>query len=98
MIRTEILNDGGVFGRFATPDRAAPSGDEIERVGPMEVDAFAREALKRVARNQEIIVLPRKWAILDRIDRLFPSFLPWFSGRRFLAEYQRTATENPSPD
>ncbi len=98
VIRTEILNDGGVFGRFATPDRAAPSGNEIERLGPMEVDAFARAALGRVARNQEIIVLPRKWAILDRIDRFFPGFLPWLSGRRFLAEYERAAAENRSTD
>ena len=90
-IRTEILQDGGVFGRFATGKSGTLQQEEIERARPMDVDAFAAAALARVAANDEIIILPRMWRIFERLDRLFPRFISAFSGRRFLAEFERMA-------
>lgn len=90
VIRTEILNDGGVFGKFALPGEPQNLGEaELERARPMDVDAFAKAALERVARNQEVIILPTRWRIVDRLDRYFPTLVGWLLARRFFTEYQR---------
>ena len=91
VIRTEILNDGGVFGKFASEIAGDLDEAELERARPMDADAFAKAALLRVARNDEIIILPRFWRILDRLDRLFPGAISWLVARRFFAEYERLA-------
>ena len=75
VIRTEILQDGGVFGKFVGGLGASLSEAELERGRPMNVDAFASAALDRVAANQEIIILPRMWRLFDWFDRLFPGLL-----------------------
>ena len=89
VIRTEILQDGGVFGKFVGSLGGSISEAELERGRPMDVNAFAAAALDRVAANQEIIILPRIWRLFDWFDRLFPGLL----ARLFV----RTAAGGASP-
>ena len=91
VIRTEILNDGGVYGRFAGEMTGDLSEAELERARPMDVDAFAKAALRRLARNPEIIILPGMWRVFDWLDRLFPSLVSRLAARRFFVEYERRA-------
>ena len=91
VIRTEILNDGGVYGKVAGGMAGDLSEEELERVRPMDVDAFAKAALVRVAKNHEIIILPRFWRIFDGLYRLIPGILSRLMARRFFAEYERLA-------
>ena len=87
VIRTEILQDGGVYGKVAGDMAEGLSEEALERARPMAVDAFAKAALKCVAKNDELIILPRSWRILERLDRLFPSLISRLAGRRFLSEF-----------
>lgn len=89
VIRTAILDDGGVFGRFSGAGVAPPTESELERVRPMDVDAFAAAALKRVAANDEIIVLPWGWRLFRWLDRHLPGLIGEFAARRFFKEYER---------
>ena len=91
VIRTEILNDGGVYGRFAGDLSGDLSEAELERARPMDVDAFAKAALARLARNPEIIILPGMWRVFDLLDRLFPSLVGRLAARRFFTETERRA-------
>jgi len=89
VIRTAILDDGGVFGKFAGEGLAAPTEAELQRIRAMDADAFAAAALERVAANDEIIVLPRAWRIFRLLDRFFPKLIGGFTARRFIKEYER---------
>ena len=93
VIRTEILNDGGVFGKFAGGMTGDLDEEQLERARPMDVDAFAKAALSRVARNDEIIVLPKMWKYFDGLYRFIPGILGWLMARRFFKEYERMAQE-----
>ena len=99
VIRTEILNDGGVYGKFSGAGLAPPTEAELDRSRAMNVDAFAAAALKRVAANDEIIILPWVWRIFRWLDRFFPSLLSNWSASRFFKEYERlTESRSPSND
>ena len=99
VIRTEILNDGGVYGKFSGQGLAPPTEAELDRSRAMNVDAFAAAALKRVAANDEIIILPWVWRIFRWLDRFFPSLLSNWSASRFFKEYERLAeARSPSND
>ncbi len=98
VIRTEILNDGGVYGKFATTDAGDMSEADLERARPMNVDAFAEAALPRVAANDEIIILPRMWRFLERLDRLFPKTVSTLAARSFFKEYERLAQQRANSD
>ena len=98
VIRTEILNDGGVYGKFANTEAGEMSEADIERARPMDVDAFAQAALHRVAANDEIIILPRMWRFLERLDRLFPKTISTLAARAFFKEYERRGRESANSD
>lgn len=71
-IRTPILT-GGKHGRLVGThppenERRALS----ERIRPMDSTAFANAALRAVAANEPIIIIPRRWKAAWYLDRLSP--------------------------
>jgi NAD(P)-dependent dehydrogenase (short-subunit alcohol dehydrogenase family) len=73
VIRTPILT-GGKYGRtnvVGLSDEKALA--QWEKARPLDVDVFARQAIRAVARNEAIIVLPRWWRTFWYIDRFSPS-------------------------
>ena len=73
-IRTPLLQ-GGAFGRTVydlSPERMLAWWERVPP-GPMNVDAFATQAVDAIARNERLIVLPRANASFLRMLRLFPS-------------------------
>jgi len=89
VIGTAILEDGGVFGKFAGEGQPSPMDTEDLRRRAMDVDAFAAAAIERVAANDAIIVLPWPWRIFRLLDRFFPRLIGAFAARRFFREYER---------
>ena len=89
VIQTEILNKGGTFGRSMGWADAEPDAEQLAKTKPMDADAFAREALDRVAANDEIIILPRRWYMMARFDKLFPRLFSSFIANRFASEASR---------
>jgi NAD(P)-dependent dehydrogenase (short-subunit alcohol dehydrogenase family) len=72
VIRTPILQGGGVLGRIHGFSQTAM--DKVIRfMRPMDPGEFARQALNGVARNRCIIVVPRWWNILWWQHRLMPT-------------------------
>lgn len=73
VIKTSILNQGGHYGK-----QLDPAGEEglrrlLERFRPMAANRFADAALKQVAKNRAIIILPGWWRIFWWLNRLSPS-------------------------
>jgi NAD(P)-dependent dehydrogenase (short-subunit alcohol dehydrogenase family) len=72
-IRTPILT-GGKYGRT---NMTGISDETVlkmwERLRPMDVDLFARKALRAVLRNEAIIVIPGWWKAFWYVERLSPS-------------------------
>jgi NAD(P)-dependent dehydrogenase (short-subunit alcohol dehydrogenase family) len=73
VIRTPILH-GGKYGRAnvvgISQERISAMWEQLH---PMDADAFARDAVRAVARNEAIIVIPRWWRALWMVDRLSPA-------------------------
>lgn len=42
---------------------------------PMDVTRFAEQAIAHIARNRDLIILPRSWKIAHWMDRLTPSIM-----------------------
>jgi NADP-dependent 3-hydroxy acid dehydrogenase YdfG len=72
VIRTPILS-GGRYGRVGT-DGVSPEQMKSmwERLFPMDPDLFAKKALRAIARDKAIIVLPRWWKIVWYLERISP--------------------------
>lgn len=71
-IRTPILT-GGKFGRVKFVGLSDEKILELwALLRPMDVDVFARKALRAVARDEAIIVVPRWWKALWYVDRVSP--------------------------
>jgi NAD(P)-dependent dehydrogenase (short-subunit alcohol dehydrogenase family) len=71
-IRTPLLS-GGAFGRTVYDLSTARMLAWWERMRPMNVDAFATQAVEAIAENRGIIVLPRQNVAFLRMFRFFPS-------------------------
>jgi NAD(P)-dependent dehydrogenase (short-subunit alcohol dehydrogenase family) len=71
-IRTPILT-GGKFGRLNFVGLSDEKMLEMwAMLRPMDVDVFARKALRAIARDEAIIVLPRWWKAFWYIERVSP--------------------------
>lgn len=72
-IRTPILT-GGVYGRNNLP---GVSDDDIlkswEQARPMAPEVFAERALRRVLRNDAVIIVPGWWKAWWYLERLSPA-------------------------
>jgi NAD(P)-dependent dehydrogenase (short-subunit alcohol dehydrogenase family) len=73
VIRTPILS-GGRYGHMNLGNGL--SADQLtavwERLWPMDVDVFARKALRAIAADRAIIVFPRWWKLAWYMERLSP--------------------------
>lgn len=74
IIRTEMVESGGKFGRFYLELTPEVRQKLLEKVQPMPADRFAKRALDAVAQNRAIIIEPPWWRWLWRLNRLFPAF------------------------
>jgi len=75
-VRTDILEDGGKFGRSLidmSPDQKRKLHALYEKYKPMPPNVFAEKSLDLIARNRAIIVLPSRWKFIWLLCRLFPS-------------------------
>jgi NAD(P)-dependent dehydrogenase (short-subunit alcohol dehydrogenase family) len=72
VIRTPILT-GGKYGRMMTPLSGEQQLRNLERLRPMEPVHFARQALRAIAKNRAIIILPAWWKLFWWINRLSPA-------------------------
>ena len=72
-IRTPMVEYGGEYGRWIRNYPRKELEEFMTSIKPMAVDKFAQRALKQVARNKAIIVLPSGYKILWWMNRLSPS-------------------------
>jgi NAD(P)-dependent dehydrogenase (short-subunit alcohol dehydrogenase family) len=101
VIRTPVLMDGGKFGKLLQPVPQETQRDLWERQGPMDPNRFAEKALRAVARNRAIIIIPWWWRIVWWLNRLSPSLGLWLAAwaTRKYQETVKRAIERlpPSP-
>lgn len=71
VVRTPILT-GGEFGRnkMVSRENQQKLGEALR---PMDAGVFAEKALRGIARNEAIIVVPRWWKALWYLERLSPT-------------------------
>ena len=67
VIRTPILT-GGRFGRMAQPMDMGRTLEMWEKLGPIEPLEFARRALRLVAQNRGIIIVPGWWRLISWLN------------------------------
>jgi len=80
-IRTPILTSGK-YGRLNLKEGAETKVMELwERVWPMNVDVFARKALRDIERNKPIVIVPSFWKAAWWLERFSPSLSLWFWGK-----------------
>ena len=77
-VRTPILEGGGKYGKVLQPLPAEVLRRHWERVRPMAADRFAAAALRAVAANRAIIVIPSRWRLFWWLNRLSPSLGLYF--------------------
>ena len=75
-VRTAIFEGGGKYGRTLidwSPEQEKRMMEMVEKYKPMDPNTFAEKALKSVAKNKAIIVVPSWWKFFWWIHRLFPT-------------------------
>lgn len=83
VIRTPILM-AGKYGRMNFAAGSEAKVMEIwERMRPMDVEAFARKALRQIERNKPIVVVPAMWRAFWLLERLSPSLSLWVWGKMY---------------
>jgi NAD(P)-dependent dehydrogenase (short-subunit alcohol dehydrogenase family) len=89
-VRTPALTCEAPFGKVLPPIPLTVYQKMVEREFPMTPERFAEQALRAVAKNQAIIVIPSWWRIVWWLNRLSPS-LGLYLGRKSLEFVKRTA-------
>jgi NAD(P)-dependent dehydrogenase (short-subunit alcohol dehydrogenase family) len=82
VIRTPIL-EGGKYGKSLQPLPPEVTRAAWERRRPMNVDEFAAKALRAIAKNQAIIVIPSRWKLFWWLNRVSPSLTLYFGKKAF---------------
>jgi len=83
VIRTPILM-AGKYGRTNLAPDAEPTMMKLwEQLRPMDVRVFARKALRQVARNVPIIIVPSWWKMFWIVERLSPALSLWLWGKMY---------------
>lgn len=72
VIRTPIL-EGGRYGRILPDISPDFLRGFVERLKPTDAGRFAERALRRVAANQAIIIVPGRWRLIWWLHRLSPA-------------------------
>ncbi len=74
VIRTEILQGGGKYGRMLVDIPSEIRKNMWEKLKPMPADLFAEKALDAIAKNEAIVIIPSWWKRIWRMHRFFPLF------------------------
>jgi NAD(P)-dependent dehydrogenase (short-subunit alcohol dehydrogenase family) len=85
VIRTPILEGGGKYGRILTDIPPEQLRDLWEKFKPMPPNIFARKALRAIAKNKAIIVIPSWWKRFWWINRLSPSLGIFLAQKQYRA-------------
>ncbi len=75
VIRTPILINGGEYGKYLGEMSEEEQKKYWEQFKPISADSLAKKALRAVAKNKPIIVIPAKNKLYWWISRLSPSLL-----------------------
>ncbi len=94
VIRTPIL-EGGKYGRLSTRVPLEVQRQQLQRLRPMEPAQFAERALRAVARNRAIIIIPAWWKVFWWLNRLSPS-LGMYVSRKLIQLQRRQQVPEPS--
>ena len=73
VVRTAILDDAGRHGEMLRPVDAEVQRLAWKRLRPVRPDTFAERALRQVARDRSIIIVPGYWRIVWWLNRLSPA-------------------------
>jgi NAD(P)-dependent dehydrogenase (short-subunit alcohol dehydrogenase family) len=98
VIQTPALVDCGKYGKMLEPIPREAQQELWQRQGPMRPDRFAEQALRAVARNSAIIVIPSWWRIVWWLYRLSPAlgfYLGAWGRRTYLETAQRAPARRP---
>jgi NAD(P)-dependent dehydrogenase (short-subunit alcohol dehydrogenase family) len=71
-IQTPILEDGGRYGRWIRSYPKEKLDAFMASARPLAVDKFAQIALKQIARNKAMIIIPARWKTIWWMHRLSP--------------------------
>jgi NAD(P)-dependent dehydrogenase (short-subunit alcohol dehydrogenase family) len=93
-VRTPALTGEARYGKVLPPIPPEALRRIVERQCPMRPERFAEQALRAVARNRAIIVIPSWWRIVWWLNRLSPS-LGLYLGRKSLEIVKRAAERSP---
>lgn len=97
VIRTPILS-GGLCGRMNVLGVDASQIEGWwERLRPMEPNEFARQSLKRVFKNEAIIVVPDWWKVLWYLERLSSALSMALAGKTLDRRRRLAAEAKPEP-
>ncbi|MEM8608080.1 MAG: SDR family oxidoreductase [Myxococcota bacterium] len=84
VVRTPILT-AGKFGRLNMRDGAETKVLELwERLRPMDVDVFAKKALRAIDRNRPIIIEPAHWRLFYLLERVSPRLSLWLWAKLYV--------------
>jgi NAD(P)-dependent dehydrogenase (short-subunit alcohol dehydrogenase family) len=93
-VRTRALFDGGKFGKMLQPVPPGAFQALVERQRPIPAERFAEQALRAVARNRAIVVIPRWWRVAWWLHRLSPALGLWM-GRKWVESARRALGQSP---
>jgi NAD(P)-dependent dehydrogenase (short-subunit alcohol dehydrogenase family) len=93
-VRTPALTCESRDGKVLPPIPPEVYRSLVERQRPMSPERFAEQALRAVAKNRAIIVIPSWWKVVWWLNRLSPD-LGFFLGRKALETLKRTAERVP---
>jgi NAD(P)-dependent dehydrogenase (short-subunit alcohol dehydrogenase family) len=94
-VRTPALLDGGKYGKILQSIPPEALKEFVERQYPISAEQFAERALRAVARNRAIIVIPSWWNLAWWLYRVSPS-LGFYFGRKGFA-IAKKSLERPPP-
>lgn len=75
VVQTPILINGGKYGKFLGNASEEQQREYWEQFKPISADLFAKKALRAIAKNKPIIIIPAINKFYWWISRLSPSFL-----------------------
>jgi NAD(P)-dependent dehydrogenase (short-subunit alcohol dehydrogenase family) len=83
VIQTPVLDGGGKFGKMLVSIPREVQREYWKSLRPMPPDRFAQKALRAIARNKAIIVIPSWWKLIWWTNRLSPTLGLYLSRRLF---------------
>jgi NAD(P)-dependent dehydrogenase (short-subunit alcohol dehydrogenase family) len=83
VIRTPIMT-AGKYGRMKLAKGSEAKVMELwERMRPMDVDTFARKALREIERNKPIVIVPSMWKMFWLLERVSPRLSLWLWSKMY---------------